>query len=44
MVQLHPIPTTEHVRVLYDDCSNNDELFVFEHDSDACIRKLQAVT
>jgi hypothetical protein len=42
-VQLHPTPTTEHVRILCDDCSNYDELFVFEYDSDAWIWKREAI-
>jgi hypothetical protein len=30
--------------MLRDDCSNNDELFVFEHDSYAWICKRQAIS
>ncbi len=44
MAQLHPTPTTEHVRMLCDNCSNNDALFVVEHDSDACNCKREAIT
>jgi hypothetical protein len=44
MEQLHPTHTKGDMRILCDDCSNDDELFVFEHDSDAWICKRQAIT
>jgi hypothetical protein len=43
MEQLHPTPTKEHVRILCDDGSNDDELFVLEHDSDAWIWKRERI-
>ncbi len=44
MLEVHGTAPTEHVRMLCDDCSNNDALFVFEHDSNAWICKRQAIT
>ncbi len=43
MAQLHPTPTKEHMRILCDDGSNDYELYVFEHDSDAWIWKREAI-
>ncbi len=43
MVQLHPPPTKEHVRIWCDDWSNDNELFLFEHDSDLSIWKQEAI-
>ncbi len=43
MVQLQPPPTKEHVRIWCDDWSNDDEWFLFEHDSDWWILKQEAI-
>jgi hypothetical protein len=43
MAQLHPTTTKGHMRIGCDDLSNDDELFVFEHDSDAWIWQLEEI-
>ncbi len=46
MLEVHdaaPTPTKEHMRIWCDDGSNNDELFVFEVDSEVWIWKQEAI-
>jgi hypothetical protein len=42
MAQIHPTLTKKNARILHDG-SHDDELFVFEHDSDAWSWKREAI-